>query len=252
VDLKNNLIHIRVTARWNGIKKHEEVVEATKTEAGRRDIPIPEHLKPLLEMRREKLQQDIDFAIMRGALRKPPETLYVCANELGKRTSLTSITKWWCNHRKRFDLDCTVHDMRHHFVSALAAQGVHPSTAAALVGHGDVGTTLNVYTHVQQQQLEEAMREMDSVVAAKGEREKQLSLIEEQAREIERLKKEVASYRAEIPISRERWNKALERQGKLKPKEEAPEPKPEGMETGFNFEVKPVQIQFKRNQRGSS
>jgi len=40
------------------------------------------------------------------------------------------------------------HALRHTFVSALAASGVHPKTAQTLARHSDIRPTLDRYTHV--------------------------------------------------------------------------------------------------------
>ena len=41
----------------------------------------------------------------------------------------------------------TFHSLRHTFATALAAQGVHPSTAQKMLGHSDIRMTLAIYTH---------------------------------------------------------------------------------------------------------
>ena len=39
------------------------------------------------------------------------------------------------------------HSLRHTFATMLANSGIHPKTAQQLLGHSDVNTTLNTYTH---------------------------------------------------------------------------------------------------------
>jgi integrase len=41
----------------------------------------------------------------------------------------------------------TFHSLRHTFATALAAKGVHPSTAQKMLGHSDIRMTLAIYTH---------------------------------------------------------------------------------------------------------
>ena len=40
------------------------------------------------------------------------------------------------------------HDLRHGSASIMAAQGVPARVAMELLGHADIGTTMNIYTHV--------------------------------------------------------------------------------------------------------
>lgn len=55
------------------------------------------------------------------------------------------------------------HDLRHSAASFLAARGVHPSTAQAILGHANVNTTLSVYTHVNATTMREAVDLMEDL-----------------------------------------------------------------------------------------
>lgn len=60
------------------------------------------------------------------------------------------------NLARVFDLLCErsevrrirLHDTRHTCASLLAAAGTHPRTFMAILGHSQIGVTMNVYTHV--------------------------------------------------------------------------------------------------------
>jgi integrase len=60
------------------------------------------------------------------------------------------------NLARTFDLLCErsevrrirLHDTRHTCASLLAAAGTHPRTIMAILGHSQIGVTMNVYTHV--------------------------------------------------------------------------------------------------------
>lgn len=40
------------------------------------------------------------------------------------------------------------HNLRHTCATLLLSQGVHPKLVQELLGHADIGTTLNTYSHV--------------------------------------------------------------------------------------------------------
>jgi integrase len=60
------------------------------------------------------------------------------------------------NLARTFDVICAhaevrrirLHDTRHTCASLLAAAGTHPRTIMAILGHSQIGVTMNVYTHV--------------------------------------------------------------------------------------------------------
>ncbi|MFR8041552.1 tyrosine-type recombinase/integrase [Clostridium butyricum] len=42
------------------------------------------------------------------------------------------------------------HSLRHTYATRLFEAGVHPKTVQKLMGHSDITTTLNIYTHVDE------------------------------------------------------------------------------------------------------
>lgn len=55
----------------------------------------------------------------------------------------------------------TSHVCRHTFCSKMAKSGMNPKTLQYIMGHSDIGVTLNTYTHLQ---FEDALEEMKKVV----------------------------------------------------------------------------------------
>ena len=55
----------------------------------------------------------------------------------------------------------TPHVCRHTFCSKMAKSGMNPKTLQYIMGHSDIGVTLNTYTHLQ---FEDALEEMKKVV----------------------------------------------------------------------------------------
>ncbi len=61
----------------------------------------------------------------------------------------------------------TPHVCRHTFCSNMAKSGMNPKTLQYIMGHSDIGVTLNTYTHVQ---YEDAKKEMQNVCELKTKR----------------------------------------------------------------------------------
>lgn len=52
--------------------------------------------------------------------------------------------------------DLTMHCFRHNFISECYSAGVDVKKLQKWVGHSDISTTLNIYTHLAQEELENA------------------------------------------------------------------------------------------------
>ena len=52
------------------------------------------------------------------------------------------------------------HDLRHGAASLMAAMGILPRVAMELLGHSQIATTMNIYSHVAPEYGREAMERM--------------------------------------------------------------------------------------------
>ena len=59
----------------------------------------------------------------------------------------------------------TPHICRHTFCSNMAKQGMNPKVLQYIMGHSNIGVTLNIYTHTG---LEDARKEMDKLSEKTG------------------------------------------------------------------------------------
>ena len=139
-----------------------------KTEAGYRTLPLADHLAEQLMKRKavqvaQFLKREPKYVVKVSAdSGKPagavevdgelydlkPEAPMVC-DEFGKRMKPHAFSVWWTHNRARLDVDgFTLHGLRHSFLSAAAANGVHPAVMQQLAGHKSAETTMDIYTHV--------------------------------------------------------------------------------------------------------
>lgn len=56
----------------------------------------------------------------------------------------------------------TPHVCRHTYCSNMAKSGMNPKTLQYLMGHSDIGVTMNVYTHLGLEDAEEELRKMEA------------------------------------------------------------------------------------------
>ena len=66
----------------------------------------------------------------------------------------------------------TPHVCRHTYCSNMAKSGMNPKTLQYLMGHSDIGVTMNTYTHLGLEDAKDEMIRMEELNAAKKELEK--------------------------------------------------------------------------------
>lgn len=88
-------------------------------------------------------------------------------NELGRPLTPRAAAHWWCRNRDALGLpDWTLHQFRHQFATNLARNDVNPRTMAALLGHNSPMISLQIYTHVEKGQTEDAIARVWAAKAA--------------------------------------------------------------------------------------
>ena len=104
-------------------------VKDTKTEAGMRHII-------LLDVLRDKLP----------ARKDPRELLF--PNERGEWMTETQFQRQWELYTKESGVTSTPHQFRHAYATILFEAGVDEKDAQELLGHANIATTRDIYTHV--------------------------------------------------------------------------------------------------------
>lgn len=66
----------------------------------------------------------------------------------------------------------TPHICRHTYCSNMAKAGMNPKTLQYLMGHSDIGVTLNTYTHLGLEDAEDELERMEELERARSEQAK--------------------------------------------------------------------------------
>jgi integrase len=144
VDFEANLIRIRrVQLRYGSLS------EFTKTEAGRRDIPMSPQLREmLLAWRLRCPRKDGELHRVFPAPGAPRAWPLPREGGGGPLVYGSFRKRYWAPILKRLGLPAvTPHSARHSFISTLQAQGVEVGLVAKLAGHKSAVVTLSHYTH---------------------------------------------------------------------------------------------------------
>ncbi|BBX37619.1 gp41 protein [Mycolicibacterium mageritense DSM 44476 = CIP 104973] len=129
-------------------------VEAdTKTDAGRRTLPIPSTLLPVLK--RAVLRSEAEQKLVGN--RWQGDGTVVC-DELGRAYYPTTLSYMWRNALADAGLPhVRLHDARHTCGTLMHLNGVPIAVIAAVLGHTDASFTQRVYAHSQEDAVTQGM-----------------------------------------------------------------------------------------------
>lgn len=170
IDLENRIINI--DHQLQRTSKMEYIIESTKTNAVTRKIPMTEEVyltfKRILENRPTDLPEKMVDGYIGFLFRD--------------KNGMPEVAMHWehrFNHAvKRYNdifrvqmPNITPHVCRHTYCSNQARAGMNPKTLQYLMGHSEIGVTMNTYTHlglddakdemIRLQELEQARKEID-------------------------------------------------------------------------------------------
>lgn len=146
LDLENNVITIARAMSYVKEAGKRPVIDFRATKSGRvRNVDIDARLADAFRSKRDMLRA-VSPELARG------EHLVFC-NRYGRPHNPTQFSRQW---RERVlkavaqhpDLDeLHLHELRHTHATLLLRAGVHPKIVSERLGHADIQTTLNTYSH---------------------------------------------------------------------------------------------------------
>lgn len=139
IDRKKNVIHITKSVYHLGNNPH---LKQPKSAAGNRVVPL---LAPLAKALPARL----------------PKSAYLFAEPDGSLLSNDHFTALYNEYRKSSGVTVTPHQIRHGYATALLESDVDPKTAQTLLGHAQLSTTMDIYTHVRDDRIRQAAEKME-------------------------------------------------------------------------------------------
>ncbi len=160
VDLKKGTITVNKAVEFISRKP---VIKDTKTQAGNRIVYIPNNLIAYLK-----------------SINK--SNILVCPSMSGDMHTKDSFRSGWNSYLTELDIKCgdsdrrskydprykgiqiekiTPHMLRHTFCTMMYENGVDVLTAKKQMGHSDIKTTLEIYTHLSEEHTAEEMQKMN-------------------------------------------------------------------------------------------
>lgn len=137
-----------LAATWDDLEGHMLFVRKAKTRKGVRKVPLSPDVLDVLEQHRRRQGAEADR--LGGAW---PTTNLMFTSVVGTKLGQRSVTRTWHALQDRAGVPrARMHDLRHLHISLLVKQGVDPRTIADRVGHARASFTLDVYSHLFEEQ----------------------------------------------------------------------------------------------------
>ena len=134
--------HIRVV---QAVEAKTGRVAKTKTENGVRAVPLMPPIAQALARWREMQE----FALHGMGIEQTPETPVVTST-VGTRMDAGNLYGWWKSNAPRlFGIDCTLHELRHTFITLLANSGASAQAVKSLAGWGSIAMA-DTYVHADE------------------------------------------------------------------------------------------------------
>lgn len=161
IDIENRVVNIDHQLQRTSDMKY--IVAETKTNAGKRKIPITEDVAAMFQAIIEdraapKVEKIIDG--YSGFLFYDKEGKPLVALHWQNRFN-SMVNKYNDTHQVLMP-KITPHICRHTYCSNMAKSGISPKTLQYLMGHSDIAVTMNVYTHIKFDDALEELRRMES------------------------------------------------------------------------------------------
>lgn len=140
------------------------VIAQPKTSSSVRVLPMPNKVERVLAMHAERQAEE------RGQREDWEDYGLVFPSERGTPLEARSLVRHFKAALEQADLpEIRFHDLRHSCATMLIAQGVHPRIVMEILGHSQIGLTMNTYGHVLPETRRAASRAMDSLFQANEE-----------------------------------------------------------------------------------
>ena len=127
-DIKGGVLTVKRSVYY---ESNQAETKEPKTEAGKREIPLPAALKKYLPERKK--------GYIFGDGEKP--------------MSKQAFVRAWERYTKESGVTVTPHQIRHAYATILYDNDVDLKSAQYLLGHSNVQMTLNIYTHLSQKRM---------------------------------------------------------------------------------------------------
>lgn len=139
IDFENKKIEINKAVYF---VQNKPQFKDTKTYAGNRTVPLLNVLIPFLPKGR-------------------PDA-YIFSTDGKEPYTNSQLTKWYKAYQQQTGITATLHQLRHAYATILYESNIDVKLAQTLMGHADIATTQNIYTHIRLSKLDDAAQKLNN------------------------------------------------------------------------------------------
>ena len=144
VDIHNRVIHVNQSVirtrliNNSGSKKTSLIFSSTKNSYSKRKIPIPSNV----------FEKILSYKIQQ-AIKITEEKKLVFVSRNGTPVDPRTIIRAFHRVIEKAGLEhANFHSLRHNYATRLLEENIHPKIVQELLGHSNIQTTLDIYSHV--------------------------------------------------------------------------------------------------------
>lgn len=171
IDFERKEIHIcqKVMEIKQKGKTRLVISDEMKTESSRRTLPLIPDVEEILLKHKVK-QEAYKKQFRRGYSQKYLDM--VCVNQVGELLKPNYITTRFPEVLKKYGMrPIRFHDLRHTCASLLVAKNINMKIIQVWLGHSNMSTTADIYSHLDTNAKSEAGRAIESVLSINSESE---------------------------------------------------------------------------------
>ncbi len=171
IDFERKEIHIcqKVMEIKQKGKTRLVISDEMKTEGSRRTLPLIPDVEEIL-LRHRKKQEGYQRQFRRGYSVKYLDM--VCVDQMGNLLKPNYVTTRFPEVLKKYGLrPIRFHDLRHTCASLLVAKNINMKIIQVWLGHSNMSTTADIYSHLDANAKSEAGRAIESVLSINTESE---------------------------------------------------------------------------------
>ena len=157
VDFKRKTISINQSITR---AKNETVITTPKTESSKRVLKASDNILKIFKQEKEKQKKFRDF--MEDAYQD--NDLIFCYED-GSIFSINAVNHLFTKLLITAGLPhIRFHDLRHTYATLLLNRGIHMKVAQSILGHSSIKTTMDIYSHSNENMQKEAVKEINSII----------------------------------------------------------------------------------------